>query len=384
MINTYLDGAIKLARQRAKVLKGKIPNPAPIAEFAALQRICEQRIDDIINLLDYLSNDPLIRNEDAANERIRLMRRTFDDLSQLEATGIAALNRNNEDDAFMNKLVFTIHREINYPLAPPTVTCLSQQYFLIYPAISLLAVPLAESDFLLHLPDLYHELAHPLISTRDNPKLESFQTQFAAFQNRLLDHFQTQRATNIRSTGPKDYIGYVIGILERNWIEFWAAELFCDLFAAYSLGPAYGWTHFHLTATRKADPCEIRTDRLMSHPPDQARMDTILIAYNLTGFHTEKTEIGQRWNELIDTLGVKPPSLYQRACPQYILEMAATHALEGVKKMGCKIARNDTRDEINNLLNAAWKQFWHAPSQYLEWEKNQLRQTKRNLVPNET
>lgn len=30
------------------------------------------------------------------------------------------------------------------------------------------AIPAAESDFLLRLPDLYHEIGHPLIATTNN------------------------------------------------------------------------------------------------------------------------------------------------------------------------------------------------------------------------
>jgi hypothetical protein len=108
-------------------------------------------------------------------------------------------------------------------------------------------------------------------------------------------------------------------------------------------------------------------------------MDAILMAFTLTGFDAERSEINQRWNHLINTLGAKRPSLYQRACPQHILEIAATHALEGVKKVGCKIAATDIQGEINILLNAAWKEFWNAPNQYLAWEKNQLRQAKKSL-----
>jgi hypothetical protein len=165
------------------------------------------------------------------------------------------------------------------------------------------------------------------------------------------------------------------------WIKFWAAELFCDLFAAYTLGPAYGWKHFHLTATRKPGPFEVRIDKLMSHPPDQAQMDAILMAFDLIGFITEKSEIRQRWDELIETIGARPQNLYERACPKILLEMASTYALEAVKKIGCKIAQNNAQDQINNLLNSAWMQFWNSPSQYYVWERSQLSQIRKNLVP---
>ena len=38
----------------------------------------------------------------------------------------------------------------------------------------------------------------------------------------------------------------------------WANEIFCDLFAIYTLGPAYAWAHFHLTARHESDPYEVQ------------------------------------------------------------------------------------------------------------------------------
>ncbi len=59
--------------------------------------------------------------------------------------------------------------------------------------------------------------------------------------------------------------------------------------------------------------------------------------------------------------------------------MAAMHALEGVKKMCCKITASEG-GRINTLLNKAWRQFWNAPDQYLAWEKQELNRTKADLV----
>ena len=107
-------------------------------------------------------------------ERIRLFRRLRADLTNVETTAVAALTRSHTDDAALSGLVADIHREINCPLAAPTVTCLSRAYFSINLDFRLLEVPLAESDFLLHLPDLYHEIAHPLITEENNPVIEPY------------------------------------------------------------------------------------------------------------------------------------------------------------------------------------------------------------------
>jgi hypothetical protein len=376
MIDEYLEGAITQARERARTLKAKIPGPVPAPEFAGLHKVCEERIDRLIELFDFLLKDDAIRRKDSAKERIRLFRRAVGDLAQLEATGVAALSRHHEDDILLNRLVFEIHQEINYPLAPPTVTCLSQQYFLIHTSLGLLAVPLAESDFLLHLPDLYHEIAHPLISSKDNPKVQGFQNEFGKFQEAVLQHFEAERASNIRATGPKEYFAYVLDLLERWWVQFWAAEFFCDLFAAYTLGPAYAWAHLHLTATRGGDPFELQIEKLMSHPPDEARMEAILLGLDLLGRQAEATQVKQRWNNLIEVLGTKKTSLYLKACPRLLLEKAVVHALQGTKNVGCRLADSENVGKIQCLLNTAWGKFWESPREYHVWEKEQIRQLR--------
>ncbi len=376
MIERYLDAAIRQTQERATLLKAKIPQPVKAMELVALQRLCEARIDDIISQLDYLLSDRTILMKELAKERIRMFRRSLGELSQLETTAIAALNRVNEDDIFLNKLVFQIHREINYPLSPPTVTCLSKDYFSINPALYLLEVPLAESDFLLHLPDLYHEIGHLLISTTNNPKVEPFQIELGKFLMTIAHHFETERAANLRATGPTKYFSQVLDHLERCWIH-WATEVFCDLFAVYTLGPAYAWAHFHLTAGYEGDPYDVRLGRFMSHPPDQARMETMLIALDLIVFNRDAEDIHQMWDALVRSIGAVRTSMYHKACPQQILEQAAIHALEGTKKIGCRIVSAKTTGLVHDLLNTAWQKFWAEPNQYHGWEREAITKLKQ-------
>lgn len=383
MIVEYLDSAIRQARERARVLKGKIPNPAPIAELAGLQRTCEQHLDNLIGTLDYLATDPAVRNPDSVRERIRLFRRVHEELAILESTGVAALTRQNRDDVFLNRVVFEVHKEVAYPLSPPAVTCLSQHYYAIYPSLGLLSVPLAESHFLLNLPDLYHELAHPLLSTPDNPKLDGFQVAFAQLQDTVASHFRMERSANIRSTGPKEYYAFVLDVFERAWLESWSVELFCDAFATYTLGPAYAWTHLHLVASTKADPTSVRVDRPMSHPPDQARMDVLLHVLAALGRSAEAQQIWEAWAELVDLVGAKRDSLYARGCPDQLVEAAATMAVEGTKRLGCSpVFPNVTGSTpIRGLLNDAWVKFWSAPERYTQWEREQVGALRERLVP---
>jgi hypothetical protein len=378
VIDSYLNAAIRQAEERARILKGKISKTVQAPELVALHQTCQDRIDQTIEQLRALLTDPLILRRDLVQERIRLFRRILADLSLLETTGIAALTRPHQDDITLSKLVFQIHKEIGYPLSPPTVTCLSRDYFSINTALRLLEVPLAESDFLLHLPDLYHELAHPLIATRNNPQITPYQTEYGRFLTMVTRHFEGERATNLRSTGPKHYFAQALDLLEYFWIRGWANELFSDLFAIYTLGEAYAWAHFHLTAGRDIDPYDVQIPGFMSHPPDQARMETMLIGLELVGLKKEGAEVQQKWESLIGATGVRPTSLYRRACPRELLERAAIHALQGTKLIGCRIVHTGTSSPVHDLLNRAWGNFWAAPDNYHAWEREAIAKLKQS------
>lgn len=380
MIDSYLNAAIRQAEERARVLKGKISQTLQAPELIALHQTCQDRIDYTIRQLQGLLTDPVILRKDLVHERIRLFRRFLADLALLETTGIAALTRPHEDDIALTKLIFQIHKEIDYPLPPPTVACLSRDYFSINTSLRLLEVPLAESDFLLHLPDLYHELAHPLIATRNNPRIKPYQTEYGKFLALVADHFEQERAENLRSTGPKEYFAQALDLLEYFWIRGWANEIFSDLFAIYTLGQAYAWSHFHLTAARGVDPYDVQISGFMSHPPDQARMEVMLIALDLVGLNAEADAVRQKWEALIGATGVRPTALYRRACPRHLLERASINALEGTKLIACRIVKPGISSPVHDLLNTAWQQFWAAPNNYHAWERDAIAKLKHGAA----
>lgn len=380
MIEGYIDSAVRQARERARNLKGKMSSAPQVAEFVALRQTCENLIDGLIDRFGYLLTDPVILRQDLMAERLRLFRRLLSDLTNVETTAVAALVRSNDDDAALSRLVGEIHREIRCPLAPPTVTCLSRAYFSISPAFRLLEVPLAESHSLLHLPDLYHEVAHPLITEVNNPVIEPYQLEYSKFLGAALEYFDDERKTNLRSTGPRQYFGDTIDTLEYAWTVGWANEIFCDLFAIYTLGPAYAWAHFHLTAGHNSDPYEVQFMGPLSHPPDHARMEAMLIGLELIGFADHASVIRKKWQALLNATGATQGPMYRRACPSVLLERAAIHALEGLKRINCRIVTDQTTSKIHDLLNTAWDKFWSTPDEYLAWERDAVADLKKQTV----
>jgi len=157
-MNDYLNGAANQLTKRAKLLLHKIPRNLP-REFHLLEQRSRDRIHQVL--------DDLKKNIDNKTPalRLRALRRAVRELDHLETVGIAALNRADlHEEVWLNELIWRITQEISYPLLPPVVTSLSHSYFQIYTDLILLRMPLAEGSFLLHLPDLYHELAHPVVT----------------------------------------------------------------------------------------------------------------------------------------------------------------------------------------------------------------------------
>lgn len=241
-------------------------------------------------------------------------------------------------------------------------------------------VPLSEGDFLLHLPDIYHELGHPLISETDNPRAKPFQDAFfAAFSDIMnyLDEEQQKEAQ--RGERAPSSIAFYLQTWEKSW-PHWLIEFFCDLFALYILGPAYGWSNFHLCAKDGANPYSVPTTAITSHPAHDARMRSLLAGLEMIGFASEANSIKARWKELMVISGSKPEPEYHRCFPESLLRQIAQHALTGVQRIGCKIAVKGETSHVVSILNSAWDKFWESPIQYPAWERDTAEQLRMVAV----
>ncbi|HEX8178639.1 MAG TPA: hypothetical protein VF525_03765 [Pyrinomonadaceae bacterium] len=364
-MNDYFQGSVSQLVERGQRLLSTIPTSLP-REFHRLEQICRGRVCDVIDKLRSLVEDPRILQPDLQPERLRRFRRAVRELDFLETVCIAALERALDADKHLNRVVERIRTEINYPLLPPIVTPLSQSYFKIYPDLNLLCVPLSEGNFLLHLPDIYHELAHPLLAEKYDPRVKPFQAALSRALDVALGYLEGELENEGRGLGPKQF-SVSLYQWSNAWVGGWAIELFCDLFAVFTLGPAFVWSHLHLSAKRGSDP--FHTLGHSSHPPDGARMTAMLYGLNLAGFTEEAEEIRRRWDELIAISAAQAGPEYDRCFPGYILESFAEESRKGVSEIGCRIASQETKDIVHGILSGAWVDFWHDPQGYAAREK---------------
>ena len=284
----------------------------------------------------------------------------------METQGIAALERSHDDDLYLNRLLMRICAEVRYPLPTPVVTTLSHAYFRIIPELNLLCVPLSEARFLLHLPDLFHEIAHPLLIPPPTLATLAFQQATGQVLLAALDYLENEVKERSRSRGPEK-MTFMIGAWTQSW-QSWAVELMCDLFATLTLGPAFAWAHLHLSAKRGRNPFEVPQLVPTSHPPDSARMEIVLRALASIGFHEEAGQIQGRWQQFLTAAGFRAEPEYHRCFPTALLVKVCQAAVQGITAGNYRIAGFQTNDAIFVLLNNAWREFWRAPDSYDAWE----------------
>ncbi|MBI5915150.1 MAG: hypothetical protein HY842_07210, partial [Bacteroidetes bacterium] len=143
----FIEGVLTETIERAKRLKAKTPN-VPDIHFQVLERGCSEELDRNIEQLYFLLTDSDYQQDDKQEVRLKEFKLVVKVFDELENVGFAALTRCHYDDIGVCKLIQQICKEINYPLQPPTVVCLSKDYYCIYPHLKLLCVPLLESDSL--------------------------------------------------------------------------------------------------------------------------------------------------------------------------------------------------------------------------------------------
>lgn len=354
------------------MLKAAIPRSLP-RDYDTLVQSCHRELDDVIRRLRDLEKDPTVGTPRVQNARLRQFRRAAADIDHLETTAISALSRALESDHHANRLLYKICVEIGFPVLTPTVSTMSSGYFYIDTKLNLMFIPLAEGSFLLHLPDLYHELGHPLLTHKDHPVLDRLRQRYLKCTTKLHDYFLEESEKQALRRAPSGF-GQQLMIWELLWSKYWLTEFFCDLFAVATLGPAFAWSHLHLFmksgGSAYAMPDGLRN---ATHPADDARMRVILEALRSAGFQKDVEKISGKWAEAVRLGGDAAEPEYMHCYPDELVRFVVDQALEGVREMDCRVAAPSGLDPVRALLNEAWLRFWSHPASYQRWEADAVR-----------
>jgi hypothetical protein len=371
----FIESVLIETIERAKRLKAKTPN-VPDIHFQVLERGCTEELDKNIDRLYFLLADEDYQKDNKQEARLKEFKSVVRDFDILENVGFAALTRGHDDDIGICKFVQRICREINYPLQPPTVVCLSKDYYCIYPHLKLLCVPLLESDSLLHLPDLYHELGHPLLTEENNPKVEPYQEELGKFLVEVRSHFTKKIIHDIRNNNGENERLY--GHWLKSWTN-WSIEFYCDIYAVVTLGPAFAYAHLYLSLKRGGNPFFVpKVGQLVDHPNDESRAWVIAEVLRKLGFIEHVDDIQSRWNSYTPFTSYNKEDDFKHAYPAELMQKIAESGLQAAKRIESKIASPEKQGVVANLLNEAWKVFLQNPDDFIEREREMVMKIKKD------
>ena len=379
----YLKAIILEQINRALCLKNLV-HPVQYQELSGLTERCTNIIDSITHKLRLLLEELKNRDEDDIRDILRGIRRCVREIEMVESHGISVLYYVNDEIKYMNKLIFRIHKKINLPLSQPSVACICAprtKYYSFHPFTNVIFVPVGESKFLLHLPDAFHEMGHYVLFNRENTlRLREVNKRYKMAIRRITDHYQELLTKKMREIGPEE-IPRLIRHIHSQWKEYWINEFFCDLFALYTLGPAYAWSHLHLTMKKSEEIYKFSKILPQTHPSDDSRMRMLLIGLNKLGFDDEATSILTKWNSMPLVSNTEPIVEYQYAYPEDLMKEVAELSLAGLKDgkfsiISPKKLEKQNPDSIIKILNEAWALFWNNPGEFRDWEEECIEKLK--------
>jgi hypothetical protein len=378
MIEEYLVGSIQQTLERVRQLRGIVQTRYP-REYDGLRQNCLNKLDRASDELCALRNERIVDTALQTPRRVRAFKRVVERVHDVESIGVFALNRSSPDDDFLNRLITGICDEIAYPLLTPVISQMSQDYFHIYSDFNLLCLPLIESRFLLHLPDIYHELCHPLHRSLELPALSDYQDAFRQASFGMVRHFQTDADAADR-LGHQEARLFQIQLWRTCWAKGWMEELFCDLFGLAASGPAYAWSHYHLCIKRGGDPFQTPITTSTTHPADDARMRVLILMLRKTdAFRNDADVIESAWKEFCEIMGYRASAEYRQCYSERLLTLVVDAADRGFDGIGLTGAATNTDAPIVTLLNQAWSSFWGDPSGYQQWEAKHVSELRDSL-----
>jgi hypothetical protein len=188
----------------------------------------------------------------------------------------------------------------------------------------------------------------------------------------------------MRETCPKDYT-YLLRHLHDQWKNYWLEEFLSDLFALYTLGPAYAYSHLHLTTKKSEDIYNFSNVAPQTHPSDDARMKMLCIGLQQLGFDEVTKDITSKWDKMPFVTAAQPPIDYEHAYPERMMIEIAKLFLKGLKESKFPIITptelsNLNEESVRKTLNTAWKTFWDNPNEYRNWEEKKIKQLKGSFI----
>jgi hypothetical protein len=358
----FFSGQARLLQARCHTLLERLNSfshlPAELQSYAQnLSRMLSKIVMGVQSLLDDpdFGAAPLLLNQFDDYKR-------FSELVDIiEWHPLSLLDHYNERDHYSYRFAKLFCEQIQYPYDPPLVNAHSNVYYSSLAAVNMVSVPLSDDKHLLSTPDFVHELGHIV-----------FAHVWKDFTQRFMEYFQPYveegKAKAADRAAPQVYQDH-FDLLETSWDRY-VQEFFCDVFATYLVGPAYGWSHIRLVLSTQDELYHPTFGETGTHPADEARMRVILASLAEMGADTEAEQIREKWGALTSIFVDKPDGEYAICYPDDILLKLSRQVLRLCRGLDLMPFFDQPKDANNlpSLMQEAWEQFHRDPDSYPRWE----------------
>ncbi len=240
----------------------------------------------------------------------------------------------------------------NWPLVAPGAT--SYFFFIAEHDEELILAPALAGTSLLPLPDLVHEMAHPLVRN-------------SARRQTILGDWDRDEFVHDRVMATVGDITFG-QMAAHHWLAHGVEEIACDVIAAWVCGPAYAWQHIRWCCGQR-DGSSVYEDGDY-HPPDHIRFEVIMRTLPHVAPAAEVDELTSAWDAVIGAdegqvqqpeSGQQRPELYP---PALVLELT-DEVIQGCLRVGIlPFPEELEEDDPRSAFDKAWREMRTDPRGY--------------------
>lgn len=370
----FLNALLQDLERRCGVLRDRLAavqsNPDVRDHALEAYRVVEGVRRDVADLL----GDASLRESALLRNHLHLYKRWNELATLVESYPLPFVERYDEPDRRLTVLCRRLTEQAAWPLPPPLVGAFSSQYYWTSAPFNLICAPAAETDTLLGLPDLCHELGHVLLIRHEAAMAGDFFQELAAYVESERRRVQTQQR-------PPEY-GSLYDALFAQWRDAWVREFLSDMVAIYLIGPAFGWQHVRLCAGGARAAYHPTLSEIADHPADEARLRGVAAVLVQMEASKSAEDIRALWERYLQTSGEGRPADYEVCYPQHLVESLARRAVDGCRALGLRRfdeGRSTASTDLRFLIHEAWGRFLADPQAFIAWEQTQLTQVWREL-----
>jgi hypothetical protein len=377
MPQAFFAGQVRLLQKRCLTLLAHLRSHTKLrSEFKTHTEQLERHLNVISFGLEEMLNDPDFGAPVLLRNQIDDYKRFAELLAAFEYEPLALLDHFNDRDLYFCRFARKFCDQIGYQNLPPLVSAHSNEYFYSRPYLNLIRVPLNENSHLLGLPDFAHELGH-IVWTKAGKKF------LAAFSRKLAAYIKRQKVRAANQSNSAAYQQH-FSLLEDVWKERYLIEFFCDLFATYLVGAAFGWSHMRLVLSSSSEIYSPGFGDAGTHPADEARMRGVLIMLEELKDQSNADAIVKKWEAFKSVLPDQPDNDYVYCYPDELLREIANQVIAVCVKSKFKsfYEQPQSEDNLPALMCRAWEMYHQDPNSYVGWEADAVRKLKLLLSQN--